>query len=152
MAVLNGLDAGVRLKKILPTVKLIYLTMNRDPDVVAEAFRIGANAYILKTSGTAELLSAMRGALRGLCTTPSVIKSTIGSFLHNGARRRNPTGLTLRQREVLQLLAEGRSMKEVACVLEITPRTVAYHKYRMMEDFNLHSNAALVRFAVTQVA
>lgn len=154
LPVLSGLDAGYRLKKLLPSVKLIYLTMNNDPDVVAEACRIGANAYVLKNSSVAELLQAIQAGLRGcIYLAPSLTGNTIGSFLRKGGRLRNSTGLTLRQREVLRLLAEGRSMKEVAFMLAITPRTVAYHKYRMMEDFDLHSNAAFFKFAAsTQVA
>jgi len=153
LPVLSGLDAGCRLKKLLPAVKLIYLTMNTNPDVVAEACQIGANAYVLKNSPASELLRAIQAGLRGcLYLTPSVAKNAVGFFL-KGGRQKNSTGLTLRQREVLQLLAEGRSMKEVAFVLEITPRTVAYHKYRLMQDFNLRSNAALFRFAANaQVA
>lgn len=152
LPVLSGLDAGYRLKKLMPAVKLVYLTMNTNPDIVAEAFRVGANAYVLKTSPAAELLSAIHAGMRGcLYVTPSVAKNTIG-LLGKGERRKSSMRLTLRQREVLQLLSEGRSMKEVAFVLEITPRTVAYHKYRVMQDFQLHNNAALFRFAATQVA
>ena len=151
LPVLSGLDAGYRLKKLMPAVKLVYLTMNTNPDIVAEACRVGANAYVLKNSPAAELLRAIQAGLRGcLYMTPSVAKYTIG--LLGKEPQKSSTRLTLRQREVLQLLSEGRSMKEVALVLEITPRTVAYHKYRVMQDFNLHNNAALFRFAATQVA
>jgi DNA-binding NarL/FixJ family response regulator len=148
---LNGLDAGRHLKADLPVIKLIYLTTNQDPDIVDEAFRIGASAYLLKNCTASELLRTIRvGLLHRSYLSPFAItsKSAISSLLHRSEGRRDPLRLTIRQREVLQLLAEGRSMKEVAFELEITPRTVAYHKYRMMEDFNLHSNAALVRFAL----
>jgi len=152
LPVLSGLDAGYRLKKLLPAVKLVYLTMNTNPEIVAEACRIGANAYVLKNSPAAELTRAMHAGSRGcLYMTPSVAKNTVGLFRKDGSQK-SSTRLTLRQREVLQLLSEGRSMKEVAFVLEITPRTVAYHKYRVMQDFNLTNNAALFRFAATQVA
>lgn len=150
LPILSGLDAGYRLKKLLPAVKLVYLTMNTNPDIIAEACRSGATAYVLKNSPAAELLRAIQAGSRGcLYMTPSVAKNTIGLL---GKERRHSTRLTLRQREVLQLLSEGRSMKEVAFVLEITPRTVAYHKYRVMQDFHLTNNAALFRFAAAQVA
>jgi DNA-binding NarL/FixJ family response regulator len=152
LPVLSGLDAGRRLKKLLPKVKLVYLTMNTNPEIVAEACRVGASAYVLKNSPSAELVRAMQAGSRGcLYMTPSVAKNTMG-LLGKERRQKSSTRLTLRQREVLQLLSEGRSMKEVAFVLEITPRTVAYHKYRVMQDFNLTNNAALFRFAEAQVA
>jgi DNA-binding NarL/FixJ family response regulator len=152
LPVLSGLDAGYRLKKLMPGVKLVYLTMSTDPDKVAEAFRVGANAYVLKNSPAAELFSAIQAGMRGcLYVTPSVANNT-SVLLDKGARRKSSMRLTLRQREVLQLLSEGRSMKEVAYVLEITPRTVAYHKYRLMQDYHLSNNAALFRFAASQVA
>lgn len=150
LPVLSGLDAGYRLKKLMPGVKLIYLTMNSDPDKVAEAFRVGANAYVLKNSPAAELFSAIQAGMRGcLYVSPAVADATC--LLDKSKRRKSSSRLTLRQREVLQLLSEGRSMKEVAFVLEITPRTVAYHKYRLMQDFQLSNNAALFRFAAAQV-
>jgi len=152
LPVLSGLDAGYRLKKLLPGVKLVYLTMNTDPDIIAEACRVGASAYVLKNSPAAELLRAMQAGSRGcLYVSPSGAHNTIGLFRKEG-RQKSSMRLTLRQREVLQLLSEGRSMKEVAFVLEITPRTVAYHKYRVMQDFNITNNAALFRFAAAQVA
>lgn len=152
LPILSGLDAGYRIKKLLPAVKLVYLTMNTNPDIVAEACRVGATAYVLKSSPAAELLRAIQAGSRGcLYMTPSVAENTI-ALLGREGRQKSSMRLTLRQREVLQLLSEGRSMKEVAFVLEITPRTVAYHKYRVMQDFNLTNNAALFRFAATQVA
>jgi DNA-binding NarL/FixJ family response regulator len=150
---LNGLEAGQSLKKNLPGIKLIYLTLNEDGDVVEKAFQIGASAYLLKTCTAADLLATIRGAwLRPSFREPFVTRreTVVGSTLRCRARRNNPLRLTLRQREVLQLLAAGRSMKEVAFALCIKPRTVAYHKYRMMDDFNLSSTAALVRFAVRE--
>jgi len=152
LPVLSGLDAGYRLKKLLPSVKLVYLTMNTDPDIVAEACRVGANAYVLKNSPASELLSAIQAGSRGcLYMTQSVTKNTLGLLGKEGHQKSAPRP-TLRQREVLQLLSEGRSMKEVAFVLDITPRTVAYHKYRVMQNFNITNNAALFRFAANQVA
>lgn len=148
MPMLNGLDAGRRLKQIRPAVKLIYLTMNDDPDLAAEAFRLGASGYVLKTGAASELVLAIRLALRGKCyVTPLVTKGMVGSFIQNAMRKKHSHTLTLRQREVLQLLAEGRSMKEVANVLSITARTVAFHKYTMMEQLQIKSSAELVHYA-----
>ena len=151
MPLLNGLDAGRRIKANLPAIKLIYLTMNQDRDIVDEAFRIGATAYLLKDCRTSDLLGVIRRALDGWSNpSPFTTRSKsmrIASFRDVPARR-IPMRLTPRQREVLQLLAEGRPMKEVAYLLEISPRTVAYHKYLIMENFGLHSTAELVRFAL----
>lgn len=150
---LNGLEAGRSLRATLPRTKLIYLTLNQDGDVVDEAFRLGASAYLLKSCTASDLLAAVRGAwLLPSYRSPFVTRDEtfVGATLRCQARRKNPLRLTLRQREVLQLLAAGRSMKEIAFALRIKPRTVAYHKYRMMDDFNLNSSAALVRFAVRE--
>jgi DNA-binding NarL/FixJ family response regulator len=151
MPLLNGLDAGRQVKIILPAVKLIYLTMNQDLDLVTEALQIGANGYVLKNSGYSELRKAIRRGLLGRTyVTPLVTQEMDGYLLQDPMRRKQIIRLTARQREVLQLLAEGRSMKEAAHILNVTPRTVAFHKYRMMEDFNIHSNAELFKFAVRQ--
>ena len=117
--------------------------MNEDADLAAEAFRAGASAYLLKRSAASELLTAIREVMQGRSyITPLVTEGLVGSLLQ---RRRAQAGheLTPRQREVLQLLAEGRSMKEVASVLNLTPRTVAFHKYRMMEQLKVKSTAEL---------
>ncbi len=148
MPLLNGLEAGRQLKAALPGVKFIYLTMNQDHDIIAEAFEIGATAFLVKNCAASELRTAIRDSLRGRSyVTPLVKKDTISSFSHS-LRGENPIHLTPRQREVLQLLAEGRSMKEVACMLDVTTRTVAFHKYRMMADLNLRTNAELIQYAV----
>jgi DNA-binding NarL/FixJ family response regulator len=148
MPIMNGLNAGQHLKQILPRVKLIYLTMNQDPDLAAEAFRLGASGYVVKTSGASELVHAIREALLGRSyVTPLMTKGMVGSFVQNLKRRKSPHKLTLRQKEVLQLLAEGRSMKEVAYLLEVTPRTVAFHKYTMMEQLQLRTSAELIQYA-----
>lgn len=150
---LSGLEAGRQLKANSPATKLIYLTLNEDGDVIDSAFRIGASAYLLKTCTAAELVTTIREVwLHPSYRSPFVTRSKIvvGCLARGQARQRNPLRLTLRQREVLQLLAAGRSMKEVAFALRIKPRTVAYHKYRMMQDFNLNSSAALVRFALRE--
>jgi len=149
MPVMNGLSAGQRLKKMMPRVKLIYLTMSLDSDLAAEAFRMGASGYVLKSSAAAELTDAIRDASGGRSyITPLITKGMVGSFFQNIKARKNPEKLTLRQKEVLQLLAEGRSMKEVAFMLNVTPRTVAFHKYTMMEHLRLKTSAELIQFAM----
>jgi DNA-binding NarL/FixJ family response regulator len=148
MPLLNGLDAGRQLKAQRKSVKLIYLTMNPDPDLAGEALRLGASGYVLKTSAAHELTQAIREVLRGRSyITPLITGEVVGSLLDQRGSRPE---LTLRQREVLQLLAEGKSMKEVGAILDLTPRTVAFHKYRMMEQLGLKSSAELVKFAVQQ--
>lgn len=149
MPIMNGLIAGQRLKQILPRVKLIYLTMNQDPDVAAEAFRLGASGYLVKTSAASELIHAINEALLARSyITPLMTKDMVGSFVQNLKRRKTRHELTLRQREVLQLLAEGRSMKEVAYHLNVTPRTIAFHKYTMMDQLELKSSAELIQYAM----
>jgi DNA-binding NarL/FixJ family response regulator len=147
MPLLNGLDAGRQLKMQQRSVKLIYLTMNPDPDLAGEALRLGASGYVLKSSAASELTQAIREALRGRSyITPLIARDVVGALIE---RRAGPE-LTVRQREVLQLLAEGRSMKEVGNILNVAPRTVAFHKYRMMEQLKLRTSAELVQFAVKQ--
>jgi DNA-binding NarL/FixJ family response regulator len=148
MPLLNGLDAGRQIKQKLRSVKLVFVTMNEDPDIAAEAFRAGASAYLLKRSAPSELLTAIREVMLGRSyVTPLVTEGLVGSLLQVEAQK-SPHGLTVRQREVLQLLAEGKSMKEVAGILNLTPRTVAFHKYRMMEQLRLKSTAELIQYAV----
>jgi DNA-binding NarL/FixJ family response regulator len=149
---LSGLEAGRCLKKEIPGVKLIYLSSTQDGDIIDKAFRIGASAYLLKSCTASELITAIqRASQRPAALYPFVVsREAIGHFQFSQVGQRNPLQLTLRQREVLELLAAGCSMKEVAFALRIKPCTVAYHKYRMMENFNLSSNAALVRFAVRE--
>jgi DNA-binding NarL/FixJ family response regulator len=150
MPLLNGLDAGRQVKKILPTVKLIFLTMNADLDVVAEAFRLGASGYLLKTCTSAELPRAVREVLRGKThLSPALPRDTINYLRHRGKRVwKEENRLTERQREVLELLAKGKQMSEVGVLLHMSTRTVAFHKYRIMEALNAKSNAELIRYAV----
>lgn len=150
MPLLNGLDAGRELKKSLPKTKLIVLTMNEDPDVASEALRNWASGYLLKKSAGVELKEAIGEVLRGHSyVTPKIAQKLMDEFIRDPRRDRGKE-LTQRQRQVLQLLAEGRSMKEAATVLDIAVRTIAFHKYRIMEDFGLKTNADLVRFAIRQ--
>ena len=146
---LNGFDAGEKLKKILPEVKLIFLTQNEDPDTVAEAFRIGANGYLLKSSAASELFQAIDTVInRGNYVTPKIAKGMINSFIKSPGETKIHGSLSLRQREVLQLLAEGNTMKQIASILNITARTVAFHKYQIMEDLNIKTNSELIQYAI----
>jgi DNA-binding NarL/FixJ family response regulator len=150
MPILNGLDAGQQVKEFLSGVKLVYLTMNHDADLAAEAFRRGASGYLLKTCAASELTTAVREVLKGKSyLSPTIAKDTVEFLLRQGKKLiEEGERLTERQREVLQLLAEGKCMKEVADVLNITTRTVAFHKYRIMEVLNAKSSAELVQYAI----
>lgn len=146
---LNGFDAGEKLKKILPDVKLVFLTVNEDPDMVTEAFRIGANGYLLKSSAASELFEAIDAVLQSKSyVSPKISQNIAGAFIKNPVAQKIHGDLSLRQREVLQLLAEGNTMKQVAAVLNITPRTVAFHKYQIMETLDVKSNSELIQYAV----
>lgn len=150
MPMMNGLTACLRLKSLLPKVKIIFLTMNQDAETAGEAFRSGAHGYVLKTSAASELKAALREILRGgYFATPCLTEGMIGSFVQNFKRMKPAYSLTIRQKEVLQLLTEGKSMKQVANVLNIAPRTVAFHKYSMMEQLNITSSAELISYAHT---
>jgi len=148
MPLLNGLEAGRLIKQKLHDVKLVFLTMIEDPDVAAEAFRSGASGYLLKRSAASELATAIREVVQGRSyITPLMTEGLVGTLL-NGGEHKVSHDLTSREREVLQLLAEGRSMKEVASMLNVTPRTIAYHKYQMMERLRVKSTAELIQYAV----
>jgi len=148
MPLLNGLDAARQIKQIDRSVRLVFVTMNEDPDVAAEAFRAGGSAYLLKRSAGSELLTAIREAMRHRSyVTPLVTEGMLGSLIHANAETPSRE-LTSRQREVLQLLAEGKSMKEVASILNVSARTVAFHKYRMMEQLKIKTNAELIQYAI----
>ena len=150
MPLLNGMDAGHELKHSLPQAKLIVLTMSEDYDLAAEALRHWASAYLLKKSAGSELVKAIRQVLKGnTYVTPKVAQRLLEEFVRN-PRPERTKALTPRQREVLQLLAEGRTMKEVAAILNVATRTVAFHKYRIMEEYGLKTNSDLVRFAIRE--
>ncbi len=151
MPVLNGLDAGRELKKRLPAVKLIFLTMYPEADLAREAIRAGASGYLLKTSAASELVKAIQEARRGrVYITPTIARAMEEAFIENPKGKQVSKELTPRQREVLQLLAEGRPMKEAAYILDVSTRTIAFHKYRMMDQLGLRSSAELIQFAVSK--
>jgi DNA-binding NarL/FixJ family response regulator len=151
MPSLNGLDTARELRRLVPNTRIIFLTMNEDPDIAAEAFRVGASGYLLKRSLGSELPLAVREVMgRRYYVTPLLTRDLVDSLVHDPQARRPVHRLTPRQREVLQLLAEGRSMKEAAAILHVSARTVAFHKYRMMEQLQVTSTAALIQFAVRE--
>ena len=146
---LNGMDACAQLRRKMPDVRFVFLTVNEDPDIAAEAIRLGASGYLLKSSASVELFTAIEQALAGKTyITPLVTKGVpLGVFLSQ-ATKPGVEKLTARQREVLQLLAEGRAMKEVADLLQVTVRTVAFHKYTIMEHLGVKTSAELVQYAL----
>jgi DNA-binding NarL/FixJ family response regulator len=150
MPILNGLDAGKRLRGMLPNVKLVYLTANSSEELAAEAMLLGASAYVVKTCAASELMVAVRSVLRGksyLCS--AISKDRVNSLVwerRTGAKYRQE--LTPKQREVLQLIAEGRQMKEVGIILGMTARTVAFHKYNARDALGLKTTAELIHYAM----
>ncbi len=150
MSLWSGFDIGRELRKLLPKTKLILLARNDDPDVASKALRQWSSGYLLKKSAGVELKRAIGEVLRGHSyVTPSIAQKLIDELIHTPQQSRTKE-LTTRQRQVLQLLAEGRSMKEAAEILNIAVRTIAFHKYRIMEDFGLKTNSDLVRFAMRE--
>jgi DNA-binding NarL/FixJ family response regulator len=149
MPLLNGLDAGEQLKVRHPHIKVIYLTQNREPRIAAEALRRKASGYLLKDSAASELKAAIREALQGRCyVSPSLAERMADAGLRPAPQDATLRDLSPREREVLQLLAEGKSMKEVAAILDISPRTVEFHKYRTMELLGLKTGAELIQYAI----
>ncbi len=151
MPLLNGLDAADRIKRSLPDVKIVFVTLHREPSLIAEAFRHRASAYLLKTSAASELETAIHQALKGktyLSPTIAALLPELLALLEDRTSTRDK--LTDRQLEVLQLLAEGRSMKETAAVLNLKTETVAFHKYRIMSCLNLQNDAEIVQCAVRE--
>jgi len=151
MPKLNGLDAARHLHKLLPQTKLVFLTMHGDATYANEAFRAGASGYLLKRSAASELCQAIQAVLKNQCyMTPAITKDVLdacfqplsNSPLHSGS-------LTPRQREVLQLIAEGKGTKEIATVLNITIKTVEFHKSHIMRELGLHNTAELTKYAIS---
>jgi DNA-binding NarL/FixJ family response regulator len=149
MPLLSGLNAIQQLKAKMPEVKLICLTMHEDPDLANEAMRNGASGFLLKTSPASELFHAVQEVLRGkIYITPKIVRAMEESFIRDPRPKERSRSLTPRQREVTQLLAEGKSLKQAAHLLNVTPRTVAFHKYQIMDELRLKTTADLVRFAI----
>jgi DNA-binding NarL/FixJ family response regulator len=150
MPLLNGLDAARQLKRDGVTAKIIFLTMHTEAQLAAEAFRAGASGYLLKSSAGEELITAIHEVIKGRAYVTPLITRDILSFLIGAAQATEQSAikLTPRQREVLQLIAEGRTMKEIASILNISVRTVESHKYEMMEALGVQTNAELVQYAI----
>jgi DNA-binding NarL/FixJ family response regulator len=151
MPQLNGIDAARKLHKILPHTKIIFVTMHADQAYVNEAFKAGGSGYLLKRSAGSELILAIQSVMNGHdYVTPLIAKGLVRSAVTG---RRFPLfkgqDLTSRQREVLQLVAEGRMVKEIAASLKISPKTVEFHKSQIMEQLNLHTTADLTKYALT---
>jgi DNA-binding NarL/FixJ family response regulator len=149
MPVQNGIDALAELKQQDPDVRVVFLTMHRNVAYARRALELGAAGFVLKHSASAELVMAVRAALQGRTfVTPDLAADLIRAAGPGAQRTADPAALTPRQRDVLQLLAGGKSVKEIAAVLGLSPRTVEDHQYRMMETLGLENNVELVRFAL----
>ena len=153
MPLLNGLDAAQQLKKLLPEAKLLFLTMHSSPTYATEAFKAGASGYLLKQSAASELPQAIEAVLKGQTyLTPAITRPILDTVLQPSEPELKSSliDLTPRQREVLQLIAEGKSTKEVATLLNVSVKTVEFHKARLMEQLDLHSTSQLIRFAIAE--
>ena len=154
MPLLNGLDAARQLTKVVPECKLVFLTMHATPAYAMEAFKAGASGYLIKRSATFELKQALQAVMRGQhYMTPLITKDVLAATLQpteETKHKRPPAVLTPRQREVLQLVAEGKGTKEIARILNISVKTVEFHKFRIMDELDLHSTAELTRYAIAE--
>ena len=152
MPMLNGIEAVMQIKKVHPEIKVVFLTMHPDVAYAVSAFKAGASGYVLKHSAPDELITAIREGLKGRTYVTPLIAGKLLHSYQSGSHAEADTvlDLTSRQREVLQLLAEGRSAKEIAAILNISTKTVEHHKYRMMEDLDIKTAAELIRYAVKQ--
>ncbi len=154
LPLLNGLDAARHLAKLVPEARIVFFTIQAGTVHVAEAFRVGASAYLLKRSPSSELSQAIHAVTMGQRYLSPLITKDVGTLSANGATKEvgRPTVSTLtpRQREVLQLIAEGRGTKEVAALLNIAVKTVEFHKFRIMDQLGLHSTVALTKHAITE--
>jgi DNA-binding NarL/FixJ family response regulator len=149
MPLLNGLDAARRIKELAPKVKFIFLTMRDDPNLAAAALELGPIAFVLKHSAGSELLQAIEKVLHGQSYLTPKLKAN--DWVEAKARARQfSTEMTSRQKDIVQLLAEGRSMKEIAGLLQLSQKTVEFHKHHIMVSFNFKSNADLVLFALNR--
>jgi DNA-binding NarL/FixJ family response regulator len=147
MPLLNGLDAGKKIREILPNVKLVFLTMQTDPNLAAAALQLGPIGFVLKHSAASELLAAIANVLRGKAYITARLKPADWQAQQSRAKQFGKE-LTQRQREVLQLLSEGRPMKEIADILNVSEKTVMFHKYEIMKSFHIKSNPDLVLLAL----
>jgi DNA-binding NarL/FixJ family response regulator len=148
LPLLNGLDAGAQAKQIDRALKIVIVTANEDPDLAAQAVRACASAFLLKRCAGAELMKAIREVMQQRTyVTPLIAGDMVHSLMQTSLDDKTTARLTSRQRQVLQLLAEGKSMKQAGSILGITARTVAFHKYKMMEQLKITTSAELIRVA-----
>jgi DNA-binding NarL/FixJ family response regulator len=147
---LNGIDALLRLKAGNPDIKVVFLTMHHEAAYALRALEAGALGFVIKHSAPAELVMAIRAALKGNTFISPALTGNVLKEIQKGAYndKHAEPAITLRQREILQLMGEGRSAKEIAEALSISARTVEFHKYQMMQALGLHSSAELVHFAI----
>lgn len=155
MPLLNGLDAARQLSKLVPESKLIFLTMHATPTYVVEAFKAGAAGYLIKRSAASELKQAIQAVMRGQSyMTPLITKDVVTAMVQSPEgqvpRTKPVAALTPRQREVLQLVAEGKGTKAIAAILNISVKTVEFHKFRLMDELDLHSTAELTKYAIIE--
>ena len=154
MPLLNGLDAARQISKLVPESKLIFLTMHATPTYATEAFKAGASGYLIKRSAAVELKQAIQAVMRGQhYMTPLITKDVLAATLQSlEGQLSKPlvTSLTPRQREVLQLVAEGKGTKAIASILNISVKTVEFHKFRIMSELDLHSTAELIKYAISE--
>ena len=150
MPQLNGIEAARQIKKIDKNIKIVFLTMHQDATYAADAFEAGASGFVLKHSASSELIRAIHEAIKGRTyVTPLIAGDLIRTYQKGGAPEKNLfKKISPRQREVLQLLAEGKSAKEIASILNISTRTVEFHKYKMMEQLKIKTSAELVHYAL----
>jgi DNA-binding NarL/FixJ family response regulator len=150
MPQLNGIEAARQIKKADPSIKIVFLTMHPDATYAANAFEAGASGFVLKHSAPSELITAIQAAMQGRTyVTPLIAGDLIRSYQKRGSPEKELIKkISPRQQEVLQLLAEGKSAKEIASILDISTRTVEFHKYRMMEQLNIKASAELVQYAL----
>jgi DNA-binding NarL/FixJ family response regulator len=153
MPILNGMEAARQIKTLMSGTKVLFVTQKADREYVRAAFAMGASAYVLKDAVATEAIPALRAALAGRYhVTPSLLAGVPQSFFTSGQNPSQLFGakLTPRQREVLQLVAEGKSNKEIAGVLNVSLKTVDFHKARLMDELDLHTTAELTRYALEQ--
>lgn len=150
MPLLNGIEAAHQIKMMDDRIKIVFLTMHPDVTYARRALDAGASGYVLKTSASTELVTAIQEVLWGRTYISPVIAGELIESYRTGVHDQKSIfhKLTTRQREVLQLLAEGHSAKKIADILSISPRTVEFHKYRMMDELNIGTSAELVQFAI----
>jgi DNA-binding NarL/FixJ family response regulator len=152
LPLLNGIDAARQIKKDSPETKIVFLTMHANPAYLKEALAVGASGYVLKTAVGEELPGAIQAALRNrIYVTPGFGEEIVEQFERQPqSSARSQSVLTARQREILQLVAEGRTAKEIASILNVSVQTVAFHKYQIMNNLGIRTTAELTKYALQE--